>query len=287
MTDFQIKRGSKNGLPKLLTGEFGLVTDQSEEELYIGGNSRNRRIPLVSDDGKLPINAYTKEESKSIFGLTESVTFDKNYIPLTTSAETSLSTGSFATDNTSIKYVYISSKVTSVSSGTFVGCTNLTDIYVDNTAGNISFPTNNLPRGAKVHYVDNFNANSYIIKALLALQKNLIEKGTTDLSCSTSDLTLDYKKCEYQRVGDYVIIQFKFNIQSTSSSTAVIQLTGLPFRSSSGPYSYGVSGVGISSKSDLFQWKVTDNSTTLTLTKNSGIWSSGEGGSMVAIYRIA
>ena len=54
MTNFQIKRGSKKGLPTLLTGEFGLVTDQSDEELYIGGNSRNRRIALLSDEGTLP-----------------------------------------------------------------------------------------------------------------------------------------------------------------------------------------------------------------------------------------
>lgn len=54
MENFQVKCGSKKDLQKLMTGEFGLVTDENGEELYIGVNSQNRKIALLSDDGKLP-----------------------------------------------------------------------------------------------------------------------------------------------------------------------------------------------------------------------------------------
>ncbi len=345
MENFQVKCGSKKDLQKLMTGEFGLVTDENGEELYIGVNSQNRKIALLSDDGKLPeaqlpvhthgindigdstittaklvdsevipgtyksvtvnekgivtagsnpttlagfgiTDAYTKEKSKSIFGLIESVTFDENYIPLTIDPGTSLSTGSFATENTSIKYVYISSKVTSVSSGTFVGCTNLTDIYVDNTEGSISFPTNNLPRGAKVHYVDNFNANSYIIKALLALRDKVETGNGTLTNVSTSGADVRYAYYSYQRVGNFVTLNISIQLDA---STGGLIFSGLPYNTQ-----IFSSDICVSSDNILCKWSIDEDpesgNAILQINKSDryGVWAhnSGEGLKFIAIYEV-
>lgn len=74
-------------------------------------------------------DAYTKTLSDMLFGCHSSITFDENYIPLTFVNNTKLSPGDFATGNDKIKYVYISSIVTAIDSGTFAGCTNLKSIF--------------------------------------------------------------------------------------------------------------------------------------------------------------
>ena len=220
---------------------------------------------------------YTKEESKLRFGLAESVTFDENYVPLTTSSDTSLSTGKFAAGNTSIKYVYIPSSVTSVSSGTFYGCTNLTDIYVDNTEDNIIFHTpNHIPSTAKIHYLDNFNANGYIIKALL----NLVKTGSGNLN-DDSLLSIRYASYTYQQIGNVVTLEVHTYI-NPNQTIGNLRFNNIPVETQN-----QYTGICISSTNALYKWTIENSTLEISkLDASQWIHDNGEEFRFVVTYEV-
>lgn len=125
-------------------------------ELQIVNSSLDKRI-------KLPI----------------SVLFDNKNIPIEISNSKILSAG-FATGNTKVKTVFISSKVEVVQNGTFMGCSNLNDVYVDNTQDKLTIQDGSIPPKAKIHFADNFNINDYIIQALNNIN-NFVVNGVGEL----------------------------------------------------------------------------------------------------------
>lgn len=59
----QVKRGAKSNLPALSTGEFAFTTDS--EEVFIGGSSENKQIPVLTD-GKIPDEMLPAQEMKIV-----------------------------------------------------------------------------------------------------------------------------------------------------------------------------------------------------------------------------
>ena len=145
-----------------------VTTDKLADEVKESINSKADKATTLAGYGIT--DAYTKSESKSRFGLDISVTFDENFIPLSSSSSKKLSTGMLTNIENNIKYMFISSKVAYVSSGifSFPSCSNIEAIFVDNSKENILINTSDNELIEKIHYVDDFNANNYIIQALMA-----------------------------------------------------------------------------------------------------------------------
>ena len=145
-----------------------VTTDKLADEVKESINGKADKATTL--DGYGITDAYTKSESKNRFGLDISVTFDENFIPLSSSSSKKLSTGMLTNIENNIKYMFISSKVTYVSSGifSFPSCNNIEAIFVDNSKENILINTSDNELIEKIHYVDDFNANNYIIQALMA-----------------------------------------------------------------------------------------------------------------------
>ena len=145
-----------------------VTTDKLADEVKESINGKADKATTL--DGYGITDAYTKSESKKRFGLDISVTFDENFIPLSSSSSKKLSTGMLTNIENNIKYMFISSKVTYVSSGifSFPSCSNIEAIFVDNSKENILINTSDNELIEKIHYVDDFNANNYIIQALMA-----------------------------------------------------------------------------------------------------------------------
>ena len=146
-----------------------VTTDKLADEVKESINSKADKATTLAGYGIT--DAYTKSESKSRFGLDISVTFDENFIPLSSSSSKKLSTGMLTNIENNIKYMFISSKVAYVSSGifSFPSCSNIEAIFVDNSKENILINTSDNELIEKIHYVDDFNANNYIIQALMAI----------------------------------------------------------------------------------------------------------------------
>ncbi len=125
-------------------------------------------------------DAYTKTGSKSRFALSVSVLFDENDIPIKTSDLTVLSAG-YATSNLNVKTAFISSKVTRIQSGAFTGCSNLTDMYIDNINRQITIEDEAIPSTATIHCVDDYNALSQIENALKNINSNISNNFQSDL----------------------------------------------------------------------------------------------------------
>lgn len=123
-------------------------------------------------------DAYTKTQSNMLFGCHTSVTFDENFIPLTFVNNSALHPDDdFATGNEKIKYVFISSIVTTVNSGTFAGCTNLEGViyggeFSENIESRIFAPIR-----ADVPTVQNFvslnksEISDYLIRAIMSVNE--------------------------------------------------------------------------------------------------------------------
>lgn len=265
-------------VPDFMSAYNGTVPLEFILSFYITvNNAADVTIEAIGSPMAYLDEVYTKEESKLRFGLAESVTFDKNYVPLTTSSDTSLSTGKFATGNTSIKYVYIPSSVTSVSSGTFYGCTNLTDIYVDNTEDNIIFHTpNHIPSTAKIHYLDNFNANGYIIKALL----NLVKTGSGNLN-DDSLLSIRYASYTYQQIGNVVTLEVHTYI-NPDQTIGNLRFNNIPAETQN-----QYTGICISSTNAIYKWTIENSTLEISkLDASQWIHDNGEEFRFVVTYEV-
>ena len=105
--------------------------------------------------------------------LTVSVTFDKNGIPLSIVDKTILSAGDFSSGYKQAVTAFISSAVTSIQGGALSSCTNLTDVYIDNTSDYITISNGAIPSTAKIHYKDTYNSLSQIEYALKRLSSSI------------------------------------------------------------------------------------------------------------------
>ncbi len=158
-------------------------------------------------------DAYTKDKANLRFGLNLSVLFDENCLPLKMSGSTIISAG-FATLNQRAKYAFISSKVAHISSGSFIDCPNLTDVYIDNEKDKISIDNGVFDSTVTLHYTDNFNVGERILNALASIDtdiskfiaetENLIsEKENSSLKVSDikeiTDETKNYPSVDFLR----------------------------------------------------------------------------------------
>ena len=106
-----------------------------------------------------------------IFGLTKTMLFDKDYnLVGTPSDKTTFSGGGFSqllskdnTDKDKVKYVFIPSKVTALKSGTYMPCTKITDVYINNSNENIVLDNDAFPSTATIHYVNELTSTDAII----------------------------------------------------------------------------------------------------------------------------
>lgn len=184
-------------------------------------------------------DAYTKEQSKNIFGLTISVVFDENFIPLNYTENSQISAGSFATGNKKIKTAYIAKNLRYIGGGAFANCDNLTDVYIDNPPEGITIASGSIPSTATIHYNSDFNDNKNLIAALTNLNSQVsakydssnIEEGSGTLTVYTpaaveSNLV---KSCtfRYQKTGNTANIFF--SVVFNEGSISYLQFTGLPF----------------------------------------------------------
>ena len=138
----------------------------------------------ADDKFALKSNSYTKAEINAIqtendkrFALHMSVAFDENGVPVKFVDKINLSAGDFTGD--SITCAFIGSNVQLIQGGAFVGCHNLTDVYVDKKQSAITIQEGALPNGATVHYVDGFNYGELIIAAVKYL--NTIKANAADV----------------------------------------------------------------------------------------------------------
>lgn len=129
-------------------------------------------------------------EAEKRFELHLTVGFDENGTPIKWSDANYFSGGAFASDK--IASAFVAANVTSLYSGAFAGCHNLTDLYIDNADGYVTIQNGALPANVTVHYKGSFNATNVIIAALITLNTSLQNKAdTNDIPTKTSDLSND------------------------------------------------------------------------------------------------
>ena len=235
-----------DNINKQITIEDGAIPDTATIH-YVDDYNMSSQIENALKNIEVQINSkadksdiYTKQESKTRFALPASVLFDENDIPIKISEADKLQAG-FATNNLNAKTAFISSKVSYVAGGAFTGCSNLTDVYIDNIIGGIGIASGSIPDTATIHYVDDFNTFPQILNVLLKYNGLInakydasnIESGHGDFGISESmSERVQSASFEYQKTGDwaelYVYIDFKaFTPPSVSSS--YIRLSNLPY----------------------------------------------------------
>ena len=129
-------------------------------------------------------------EAEKRFELHLTVGFDENGTPIKWSDANYFSGGAFASDK--IASAFVAANVTSLYSGAFAGCHNLTDLYIDNADGYVTIQNGALPANVTVHYKGSFNATNMIIAALITLNTSLQNKAdANDIPTKTSDLSND------------------------------------------------------------------------------------------------
>lgn len=123
----------------------------------------------LADEVQNKINSKTDKATATIL-------FNADKIPIKTSTATTLSSGGFATSKKNLVTAFISKNVTSIQGGTFSGCTNLTDVYIDNTADSITIDSGAIPSTATIHYNDDFNFVDYLTNALTVANNAIANK---------------------------------------------------------------------------------------------------------------
>ena len=73
--------------------------------------------------------------------------------------------------------VYVSRQVTSIGANFFTTATNVTDIYIDNTEGEVELPT--IPEGVTVHYKDEFKLSDLLVNSDIASNAKLLNLENT------------------------------------------------------------------------------------------------------------
>ena len=73
--------------------------------------------------------------------------------------------------------VYVSGQVTKIGDNFFTTATNVTDIYIDNTEGEVELPT--IPEGVTIHYKDEFRLSDLIVDSMVAGNTKLLNLENT------------------------------------------------------------------------------------------------------------
>ena len=94
-----------------------------------------------------------------------SIGFDSNYKAVKAVQSSSLTVGNFTNE---VKYVYVSSKVTTISSQFLSSATAVTDIYVDNIESGITI-AENVKSKVNIHYRGSFNIMDFVALSLVRL----------------------------------------------------------------------------------------------------------------------
>lgn len=100
---------------------------------------------------------------------TSTVGFDVNGIPKVILTATSFSAG--ACTDTTITKLFVPNTVTLINGGSFVACTSLTEVYIDNTATGLTVDPSAFPNNVTIHYNTDagritFNAVDELINAV-------------------------------------------------------------------------------------------------------------------------
>ena len=128
------------------------------------------------------------------FELHLTVGFDENGMPVKWSDANYFSGGAFVSDK--IVSAFIAANVTSLYSGAFAGCHNLTDLYIDNADGYVTIQNGALPANVTIHFKGDFNATNIIIKALFMIATVLSQKPNTATTLAGYGITDAYTKAE-------------------------------------------------------------------------------------------
>ena len=196
---------------------------------------KNIEVQINSKADKSDI--YTKQESKTRFALPVSVLFDENDIPIKISEADKLQAG-FATNNLNAKTAFISSKVSYVAGGAFTGCTNLTDVYIDNIIGGIGIASGSIPDTATIHYVDDYNPLLKIENAMISINNakynsSNIETGSGTLTVVDSEIKPYIQSSEFEYVKTDKIVNLVVKIVFNKGLLPIngyVRMSGLPYR---------------------------------------------------------
>lgn len=103
-----------------------------------------------------------------------SIGFNSDGMAVKKTINTSLNIGEFGAETLR---VYVSRQVTSIGANFFTTATNVTDIYIDNTEGEVELPT--IPEGVTVHYKDEFKLSDLLVNSDIASNAKLLNLENT------------------------------------------------------------------------------------------------------------
>ena len=258
----------------------------------LSAENLNQMDKGIEDAHLAIVDCFTKEESKSRFGLTVSAIYDENNILLQWRSGSSLGGGLFS--GTNAKTAFIANDVVTIQSGAFIRCTNLETVYIDKPIedlqqGRFYIQDGAFPPTVNIIYTDSFNAVTANAKAIAELNRKYnnsntdtnIESGTGDLTNLNSNISIRYAMHSYQRVDNFVTLRIRVCVQANHLSGDLI-FSGLPFNTQK--YFYGVC---ISDLNNICKWTI--GSTGLQISKSdSSSWIHGttEEFTFVATYEI-
>lgn len=245
----------------------------------LSAENLNKMDKGIEDAHLAIVDCFTKEESKSRFGLTVSATYDENNILLQWRSGSSLGGGLFS--GTNAKTAFIANDVVTIQSGAFIGCKNLETVYIDKPIedlqqGRFYIQDGAFPPNVNIIYTDSFNAVTANAKAIAELNSKYnnsntdtnIESGTGDLTNLNSNISIRYAMHSYQRVDNFVTLRIRVCVQANHLSGDLI-FSGLPFNTQK--YFYGVC---ISDLNNICKWTI--GSTGLQISKSdSSSWIHG------------
>lgn len=188
-----------------------------------------------------------------------SFAFDENGVPIAMSANTLFSPGNPAsfTSDERIVSIYIGSNVTEIQSGSFSGCTNLIDVYIDNKQGAIKIGSSIFALGTSptIHYKDDerYPSYKYLLSAMYGIY-DIAYSGFTianggghivNMKCSSSSTTIA-KDRFVKLVGDNTValcsagdIPIGFTTSYTKNGMVDVKLCGSMTVPHNGTITYG------------------------------------------------
>lgn len=136
-------------------------------------------------------NAAAINKLQNITALEKIIIFDDNGVPIFISSLLRPG-GGFAAGLTAAKTMYIPKTVTAIEGGSFSGCDNLSDVYIDNTADKININSGVFADTVAIHYNDSdefaeFAALESTENALYTINRN-IATAQTDINTATANI---------------------------------------------------------------------------------------------------
>lgn len=206
----------------------------------LSAENLNQMDKGIEDAHLAIVNCYTKEESKSRFGLTVSGIYDENNILLQWRSGSSLGGGLFS--GTNAKTAFIANDVVTIQSGAFIRCTNLETVYIDKPIedlhqGRFYIQDGAFPPNVNIIYTDSFNAVTANAKAIAELNRKYNNSNTdTNMESGTGTLTVAEQSYfseayfNYLKISNYVILNLKIKTSKPSTtSLEYLLFIGLPF----------------------------------------------------------